>query len=285
MICLNRRKWAILNFILAAILLVLFYVFEKEQTRRNWPRPTMKHRKSHLFENSCKMVWLEPEEPSMKQYVNHRRQVTCARFTLPTIERDPGDDTFRFADRADKGTECSVDELLGGLRPNASAYTVGRTGTILKTSSSFRINADCFVITCLLNDTVIYRRQFMGLKEKSDSLILEGPHSLPSPSVFSVNSMSVSILVFDSTSRSQFMRHMPSTIQTMKDMGFVLFQGYNKVGDNSAVNLLPILAEPVKEGLQYDLLDEEGDVLLPRILPFSAKIDPDTIPFIWKSMG
>lgn len=58
-----------------------------------------------------------------------------------------------------------------------------------------------------------------------------------------------------------------------------------QVGDNSAVNLLPILAEPVKEGLQYDLLDEEGDVLLPRILPFSAKIDPDTIPFVWKSMG
>ena len=64
--CLNIQ-----NFILAAILLVLFYIFEEEEIRRNWPRPKMKHRKSHLFENSCKMVWLEPEEPTMKVVTLH----------------------------------------------------------------------------------------------------------------------------------------------------------------------------------------------------------------------
>ncbi|VDM82117.1 unnamed protein product [Strongylus vulgaris] len=67
-------------------------------------------------------------------------------------------------------------------------------------------------------------------------------------------------------------------------MGFFTFQGYNKVGDNSAVNLLPVLAEQIEEGLRYPLLDEEGDVNIARFLPYNAKLDSDTFRFLWKKM-
>ncbi|CAB3397005.1 unnamed protein product [Caenorhabditis bovis] len=67
-------------------------------------------------------------------------------------------------------------------------------------------------------------------------------------------------------------------------MGAVVFEAYNKVGDNSAVNMLPVLASELKESKDMTMFDSSGDVNIQKILPSTRQIDPDDIDFIWKSL-
>ncbi|KIH48268.1 hypothetical protein ANCDUO_21664, partial [Ancylostoma duodenale] len=73
--------------------------------------------------------------------------------------------------------------------------------------------------------------------------------------------MSISILGLDSTARAQFHRSMPKTLEQMQKMGFLTFHG-----------------------LHFPFHDDENDVNIARILPYNAKLDPDTFEFLWKKM-
>lgn len=57
-----------------------------------------------------------------------------------------------------------------------------------------------------------------------------------------------------------------------------------QVGDNSAVNLLPILAGQLSETEDHPELDDEGDINIEKLLPHEFRLNPDAIPFIWRKM-
>ncbi|CAJ0582719.1 unnamed protein product, partial [Mesorhabditis spiculigera] len=158
----------------------------------------------------------------------------------------------------------------------------------LPISEWFWVNLDNFHITCLTNHTLepVFKRQFMGLRDSTrPEKYIRGKRAIPTPRRFDLKSLSVHLLVLDSTSRTQFQRHMPGSYAKMLDMGFVVLNGYNKVGDNSNVNLLPIIADPLAEAKNYPTLTKEGEIEMANILPYNESINPDTIPFIWKRMS
>ncbi|GMR50912.1 hypothetical protein PMAYCL1PPCAC_21107, partial [Pristionchus mayeri] len=250
---------------------------------------------SHPFENSCNFPVLEDEDPSLK--------ASLTLFIRPNIHNSIYSEVVT---RSLNGSfiisssilptpfSCSVQILTGTLHPNVRSMNISDP-VKLPLNKSFWINEDVFLIECrklernMITLQLIFSRVYMGVNQlEVHHLVVEVDEQNKEKEIpsrpFDINSMSISILVFDSTSRSQFARHMKNSRALMNEMGFVTLLGYNKVGDNSAPNLSPIIAEPFKENEEYDLMDETNDIGLNKFLPYNKKIDPDTIEFIWKKM-
>lgn len=80
------------------------------------------------------------------------------------------------------------------------------------------------------------------------------------------------ILGMDSVSRLNFIRHMPRTRSLLVDkMGAIELQGYNKVADNTYVNLVPMFAGKYVEELPWDERFSE--------IPF------DNFTFVWNRLS
>lgn len=237
---------------------------------------------AHLFENSCRFAWVEDEEPSLKKYVRHLMAPHCD-SSVKQVHTRHIDGSFTRNSGFENAT-CIATEIVGGLRNDSRAHESTRREQIR--FMRFYVNADVFRISCYdFARRPISAAVFAGLRDKSSNdLVINGQPQIPSPKIFDSRNISISILAFDSMSRSQFGRHMKKSTKQMKKMGFVTFHGYNKVGDNSNVNFLPIIAHQLREGLRHPMFDADGDINVSRFYPNSEKIDPDSIDFLWKEM-
>uniref|UniRef100_A0A8R1TQM8 Uncharacterized protein n=1 Tax=Onchocerca volvulus TaxID=6282 RepID=A0A8R1TQM8_ONCVO len=168
--------------------------------------------------------------------------------------------------------ECYYQGLSGGLYPNISWYQLIGDLVEIPLNKRLRVPYDQFIVRCynktllgkisnepFYNESIFYERAFVTFSKMD---YMEKP--------------SLSILVLDSVSRNQFLRHMHKTVEYMKQLGFIILEGYTKVGDNSAVNLLPILA---------------GKSILPQIggngdeiLPQNKTVSLENIEFLWTMM-
>ncbi|RCN52000.1 hypothetical protein ANCCAN_01787 [Ancylostoma caninum] len=243
---------------------------------------------THLFENSCRYVWVEDVEPSMKRFIRQPPPVVCPRNANEVFDRDHDGSFSRRMTHL--SVNCTASVVFGGLRNwKGKVKENARQEQIIY--HQFHVNADVFQLICFdIYGNVQLEKTYAGIRNGADPrLVIEGRPTLPQPAKFDKKKMSISILGLDSTARAQFHRSMPKTLKQMQKMGFLTFHGYNKeveiqVGDNSAVNLLPILAEQIQEGLHFQFHDDENDINIARILPYNAQLDPDTFEFLWKKM-
>ncbi|MCP9265111.1 hypothetical protein DINM_020320 [Dirofilaria immitis] len=147
--------------------------------------------------------------------------------------------------------KCYYQGLTGGLYPNISWYQLISDPIEIFPNKRFRIPYDQFIVRCynktmlgkisnepFYNNSIFYERAFVTFSKMDDIMLKEkSEFTQANPEKPSLN-----ILVLDSVSRNQFLRHMHKTVEYMKQLGFIILEGYTKIGDNSAVNLLPILA-------------------------------------------
>lgn len=80
--------------------------------------------------------------------------------------------------------------------------------------------------------------------------------------------LSVLIVGVDSVSRLNFHRLMPRTLGIIKELGAVELYGYNKVGDNTYPNLVPVLSGYSTQELERICRTKDDETF-------------DNCPFIW----
>ena len=89
----------------------------------------------------------------------------------------------------------------------------------------------------------------------------------------SADRFSVLLLAIDSVSRMNHIRHFPKTRSLLEAMEAVELTGYNKVADNTFVNIVPLLTGETPEALGYP---DTGDFM-------EKPMDP--LPLIWKNFS
>ncbi|CAI5450415.1 unnamed protein product [Caenorhabditis angaria] len=211
----------------------------------------------------------------------------------------------------DKNLQCDIVFVEGGLRNDARKESKNDLREVKKVANVGQnvrlwVNADAFLVRCFerekkkeekLVEKLVWEKPFAGLEDRkltkyqiSQHADLESinnygnPRHNPRKTEKSINRYSIDILGFDSTSRTQFMRHLPRTTEIMLKLGYHFLYGYNKVADNSMVNLGPILIGDMPEAISKPKFDESGDINLDWILPQNDSLDPTNLRFLWNVM-
>ncbi|CAD5205393.1 unnamed protein product [Bursaphelenchus okinawaensis] len=220
-------------------------------TTPSTPKTTEKSQYSNLLENECRFPSLIPWEFDIQHLSPVAAPILCPKnmSNLATFDEDGyllihNDLDENFRRKSFKNVMCNVSKLVGGLRPNQKVALEIPMNLTLKMTSKTKINVDQFVVRCydklkengtnIETEVLIYQRGFAGFANQETNKPTLAKANPKAPSLV--------VLVLDSTSRNQFLRHAPKSWSYMNQLGFMTLNGYTKVGDNSGVNLLPIVA-------------------------------------------
>ncbi|KAI1696804.1 hypothetical protein DdX_18854 [Ditylenchus destructor] len=221
------------------------------------------------LENECRFPILHNDEPDLEIHVKHYRAVRCpqSNFVPLVTQLRNGEILFGKPHRSKLVktlVRCFVREIGGALRPKHRK--VEEIGEMIELPPNRRVNVQWqqFVVKCYSeSQDLLFHDVFTNVPVAKPA-----PNSLPNIQ----KPYSISIFIIDSASRNQFFRHMPLTLDFMRQNGFEILHGYTKVGDNSAINLLPILAGMIYEAEErgFHSLYPENMVLHSAILRNSS---------------
>lgn len=129
------------------------------------------------------------------------------------------------------------------------------------------------------NRTRIFRDYYIFVPRKEETekrcrLVDEKSEELNEIKQNKVDKKKLSVLVMglDSISRLNFHRMMPKTVEILQQLGAVEMLGYNKIGDNTFPNLIPVLTGWSDKELENNCWNNANK-------PF------DKCPFIWKNFS
>jgi len=247
---------------------------------------------SHPLENHCHLPLLAPTEPDILPFTRHYRDIQCPPPALGPRQqpsnrvgkqsKEPGpshwaplvrqlrDGRMLFGRphrvRLERGAhvECWAWELTGCLAPNNVIVEERERERIQLRQNQLETlpDWDQFVVKCFSwqssmsgdegRRALVYHNAFTNIAAK--------PKESFSPVTTPDGPYSINIVVIDSTARSQFLRHMPLSWEFLQREGFHTLHGLLKVGDNSAINLLPLMAGMVfqarKRGFTEEMLTQ-----------------------------
>ncbi|XP_072937055.1 uncharacterized protein [Epargyreus clarus] len=130
-------------------------------------------------------------------------------------------------------------------------------------SDHIKVSDEFVKVECLKNGVFIYKQFFLFAFKKNFSTHDEKEMNETKPTY------NILVLGIDAVSRLNFHRTMPKTLQFLKDRGAVELLGYNKVGDNTFPNIIPMLL-----GFK--------DTELKRTCLPNSRSTFDNCPFIWE---
>uniref|UniRef100_A0A914WHD5 Uncharacterized protein n=1 Tax=Plectus sambesii TaxID=2011161 RepID=A0A914WHD5_9BILA len=238
---------------------------------------------SHPLENTCKYPVIYTDEKDIQPFVEHYREVKCVsdQPNLVSMDREGYIYVHRDFDKQRQKKvpkfSCFYRALTGSLFPHVTDFKWSGEQHEIPKNERYWINEDQFVVRCFNsslnhlkkhNSSIIFERAYAHFANKNKTYADAAPDKL-----------SLSILVLDSTSLNQFRRHAPRTMDFMEKLGFEFLEGYNKVADNSMVNLMPVLANLIYTNLSADIISE----VLP-LTYMNERVVLEDINFPWNDM-
>ncbi|KAI6236218.1 hypothetical protein M3Y95_00134200 [Aphelenchoides besseyi] len=209
--------------------------------------------KSHPFENTCRYPVSKRDEADLTKNVRHYRRVHCNQLdnqTIPMISQLPNGEILVGVPHRAKfrsGIKCRGRELSGTLRKHKRKLLEVGDWFEIPQDRRVLVNKDQFLVKCTdSSGKVLLTDVYTSLSDK--------PRLKPSI-VENEDKYNIEIFVIDSTARNQFFRHMPLTMKFMRKKDFKFLAGHTKVGDNSAINLLPLLSGKVYDTSKRGMVD------------------------------
>ncbi|XP_057671812.1 uncharacterized protein LOC130903615 isoform X1 [Diorhabda carinulata] len=225
--------------LLCIVMLFLADVFQMQYLTIQLTKPvinsvTFDDKSYTIYTPGCKIPYMDPFDQSIREYITSMKLPKCNEGKPPLFESNLTsiyvlnsslsyyqlDDTTRldccyspFFRQEPEGNESDNKIIVRDCR-----YF----------NDSVDIKEEFIQVTCKYDNTTIYEDTFafVPIKNKIQA---------------KSKSMKVLVIGLDAVSRLNLHRQMPKTVSYLKDIEAVELLGYNKVGDNTFPNLIPVL--------------------------------------------
>ncbi|KAI4464208.1 hypothetical protein MML48_3g00011732 [Holotrichia oblita] len=219
-----------------------------------------------LKTKGCRIPELKPIDGNIKRFIFAEKAVVCNNGRPPLVESNQ---TYLFIVKsALEAYDVNITSLLTccyqmflRIDPtDGKKYGKIKFKDCIAFNDSIEVDdkAEFVKVTCLYNNTMLYKDFFSFIPLKP----------IP-PLKNSETKLNVLILGIDSVSRLNFHRQMPKTSAALRKIKTVELLGYNKVGDNTFPNLIPVLTGWNESELKKNCWPNTTSYF-------------DDCPFIWK---
>ncbi|XP_015600552.1 uncharacterized protein LOC107270233 isoform X2 [Cephus cinctus] len=235
--------------------------------------PKLNPATGYLVRNKgCRIPALDPFDPAIRRYVHKEKPIVCDfGNNLPLVESN---DSHIFVNPEARGFYYNKDERVKCCwREFWREANNDESVTFAKDCNYFEewaiVTAEFIKVECTKKNEKIYRDYHAFVPHKPQ---VESRCQKKLDTRKDVSPLSVLIVGLDSISRMNFHRMMPKTVEALRKLEAVEMLGYNKVGDNTYPNIVPVLSGLSQEELVGRCWDN-------RKKPF------DECPFLWKNFS
>ncbi|PAV58895.1 hypothetical protein WR25_08884 [Diploscapter pachys] len=223
----------------------------------------------------CKVPRLDPWDASIIKYFEKPKPLEC-RAVQKQLVKFLRDGVLEFDPTMVESISCEVTPFYHNNGVSDSEVVYGTPEKLDFTKSNrFQINHEFIEVTCKSAGVLaqeIYKYHFAQVISKNQTRVGNKAYPiLRSSNVFPP----VVMIGLDSMSRSNFMRQLPLTYQTLQALDFIDMMNHVKIGDNTYVNWLAILTG--KRGVSSREFKAEMDE--------SWNIAFDQFDMIWKNFS
>lgn len=233
----RRKREKVFFAFLAFSVIALFIRIISER-----PEPSSAKKTSHFPQNSenvdtsgqsCVHPVLNPNDPSVRQFFKKIPKLQCNQEENWVYVKN-GTFSYTPSMRTKYGNfSCTYVPILRG--PNDNIVIDGNA--IENIMDQTPLQTDFFRVTCINKDGIRYHNVHSGIAVNNDLHYRAEKTPLPT------NALGLSVIMFglDSVSHMTWKRMLPKTYDYFAQLGGMVLEGYNIVGDGTPQALLPIL--------------------------------------------
>ncbi|XP_031351350.1 uncharacterized protein LOC116176732 isoform X2 [Photinus pyralis] len=215
---------------------------------------------------ACRIPDMDPFDSSVKRYISKPKQFVCNKNKPPLMEANLtyvymlNDSLSSYLVKDLSALKCCYSPFYRVEPSSTQGDTKISYNKCVQFNQSAKVEDDFIRVACTYEKKEIYKDFFSFVPIK------------PRITKFSTEPKKLNVLIIglDAVSRLNFHRQMPNTVKTLKNMGAVELLGYNKVGDNTFPNLVPVLTGLHESELKKDCWPKKTDKF-------------DKCNFIWKN--
>lgn len=225
--------------LLCIVMLFLADVFQMQYLTIQFTKPiinsvTSDEKSYTIYTPGCKIPYMDPFDQHIKEYITTMKMPNCNKGKPPLFESNLNSiyllnsslSSYQLNDTTK--LDCCYAPFFRREPKEDESDNKITISNCLYFNDSVDINEEFIQVNCKYDNTTIYEDTFAFVPIKKKNNIKS-------------KSMNVLVVGLDAVSRLNLHRQMPKTVSYLKEIEAVELLGYNKVGDNTFPNLIPIL--------------------------------------------